>query len=102
MGGRRPLGDPHHGLRGKVLFRITAWLDDDLQIEEAAICSRFVLQSHTNHHDSQRGNPLRMVYRDNKVGNSVIKSVTSFFSPECISKRQQRSHQTSQSNGRWW
>lgn len=60
MGGREPVGDPHHGLRGKVLFRITSRPDDDLQIEEAALFRQFVLQSYTDHHDSQRGNPLRL------------------------------------------
>jgi hypothetical protein len=62
MGGRWPPGDPHNGLRGKVLFCIAAWLDDDLQIEEAAVCRQSVLPSDTDHHDSQRGNPLRLVY----------------------------------------
>src|SRR6266508_4773289 len=60
MGGRECVGDYDHGLCGEVLFRITAWIDDDIQIEEAAIFRQFMLPSYTNHHDSQRGNPLRL------------------------------------------
>ena len=74
MGGREFVGDFDHGLCGEVLFCITAWLDDNLQIEEAAICRQFMLPSYTNHHDSQRRNPLRLVYRVNKVVTEQIKS----------------------------
>ena len=41
--GRKPPGDSHHWFCGEILFRITAWSDDDLQVQKAALCRKSVL-----------------------------------------------------------
>src|SRR6266540_3994937 len=72
MGRRGRAGDPDYGFCRGLLFHAAAWPVDHLQIRNAEAISDSVLQNDPDHHEPERGCPVRLVYAGNKVGNYLL------------------------------